>query len=232
MASKSKKRFKRWASVDSLDLIRHNFERGDYKRALKYARVRYRQEATPELRSLLEHIYIARGEQLSRQGLREDSRRIIQELLDLGVTQPSVRIEQARQHVLGEWTAELKDVRNRLDELYRTQPWWRRALIGPWHQATRDLYSDRTLETGRQIFESLQEGYDLIQSRLRWRCGNSRLFASSRIGKLADPHGMTVVEVVSDPSRPSGTVVEEVRPGYYWDGKVLRFAEVKAVGQR
>ena len=43
---------------------------------------------------------------------------------------------------------------------------------------------------------------------------------------------MTVVEVVRDPSRRPGTVVEEVRPGYCWDGRVLRFAEVKAVGER
>jgi molecular chaperone GrpE len=141
-------------------------------------------------------------------------------------------IEQARQHVLGEWNAELKDVRDRLDELYRTQPWWRRALIGPWHQATRDVYSDRLLETGRHIFGSLLEGYGLIQSRLRRAMREQSIVRIECIGKLADPHGMTVVEVVSDPSRPSGTVVEEVRPGYYWDGKVLRFAEVKAVGQR
>jgi molecular chaperone GrpE len=49
---------------------------------------------------------------------------------------------------------------------------------------------------------------------------------------MADPHCMTVVEVVSDPSRRPGTVVEEVRPGYHWDGTVFRFAEVKAVGER
>jgi tetratricopeptide (TPR) repeat protein len=91
MASKSKRRSGRRASIDPLDLIRRNFERGDFKQALKDARVWYRKRATPKLRSLLEHVYAARAEQLSRQGLREDSRRIAQELLDLGVTEPSVQ---------------------------------------------------------------------------------------------------------------------------------------------
>jgi molecular chaperone GrpE len=38
---------------------------------------------------------------------------------------------------------------------------------------------------------------------------------------------MEVVEVVADADRPPGTVVEEVRVGYTWRGKVFRFAQVK-----
>ncbi len=91
MATKSRKRSKRHASSSTIDSVRRDFERGNVKQALKNARVCYRKQATSELRSLLEHIYIARAEQLSRQGLREDSRRIAQELLDLGVTESSVR---------------------------------------------------------------------------------------------------------------------------------------------
>ena len=141
-------------------------------------------------------------------------------------------IEQARQRMLEDWEAELKEVRGHLDDLYRTQPWWRKTLIRPWHQATRDVYSGRSLETGRSIFNSLLEGYDLIQNRLRRAMQEQAIVRMECIGKPADPHCMTVVEVVSDPSRPPGTVVEEVRPGYHWDGKVFRFAEVKAVGER
>jgi molecular chaperone GrpE (heat shock protein) len=43
---------------------------------------------------------------------------------------------------------------------------------------------------------------------------------------------MTVVEVVDDPLHPPGLVVDELRPGYYWKDKVLRFAEVRAVQGR
>jgi molecular chaperone GrpE len=140
-------------------------------------------------------------------------------------------IEQARRRVLQEWNTELAEVRDRLDELYRTQPWWRRALIGPWHRAARDAYSERSLEIGRNIFDSLLEGYNLIQDRLRRVMQEQSIIRMECVGRPADPHSMTVVEAVSDPSRLPGTVVEEIRPGYHWAGTVLRFAEVKAVGE-
>jgi molecular chaperone GrpE len=141
-------------------------------------------------------------------------------------------IERARQRMLQEWHAQLAESRDRLDQLYRTQPWWRRALVRPWHEAAKDVYSDRWLETGRNIFDSLLEGYDLIQNRARRAMQEQSIVRMECVGKSADPHCMTVVEVVSDPAHPAGTVAEEVRPGYYWDGRVLRFAEVKAVGER
>jgi len=141
-------------------------------------------------------------------------------------------IEQARQRVQEEFSAELSEVRDRLDRLYRTQPWWRRRLCRPWHEATRDVYSGRTLDVQRGIFDALLEGYDLIQNRLRRTMKQTSIVRMQCLDKPADPNRMTVVEVVSDPSRRAGTVVEEIRPGYCWDGRVFRFAEVKAVGER
>jgi molecular chaperone GrpE (heat shock protein) len=43
---------------------------------------------------------------------------------------------------------------------------------------------------------------------------------------------MTVIEAVDDPAHAPGTVVEETRPGYTWKGKVLQYAEVRAVRAR
>ena len=43
---------------------------------------------------------------------------------------------------------------------------------------------------------------------------------------------MTVIDLVDDPASEPETVVEEVRPGYVWRGRVVRFAEVRAVGSR
>jgi len=48
------------------------------------------------------------------------------------------------------------------------------------------------------------------------------------LGQPVDPDRMTVVEVVDAPDRPPGVVVDEVRRGYTWRGRVLRFAEVRA----
>jgi molecular chaperone GrpE len=152
--------------------------------------------------------------------------------LDEAVLRGRQVIEQARLRVLEEWNAELQEVRERLDQLYQTQPWWRRALVRPWHRATREAYSGRAADTGRKIFDSLLEGYDLIQNRLRRTMHEHRIERMECLGKAVDPHCMTVVEVVSDPTHRPGIVVEEVRAGYHWDGRVLRFAEVKAVGQQ
>ncbi len=46
---------------------------------------------------------------------------------------------------------------------------------------------------------------------------------------------MTVVEVVEiadAAGHAPGTVIEELRPGYRWNGRVVRFAEVRAVRER
>ena len=51
----------------------------------------------------------------------------------------------------------------------------------------------------------------------------AELYRIECVGKPVDPNLMTVVEVVDDPLRPPGLVVEEVRPGYYWKDKVIAF---------
>ena len=141
-------------------------------------------------------------------------------------------IEQARQQVREGLHAELTGARDRLDQLYRTQPRWRRMLCRAWHEAARDVYSPRAIETAHGIFDSLLEGYGLIQNRLSRTMQEQSMIRMECVGNAADPNCMTVVETVSDPCRPPGTVVSEIRPGYYWRGKVVRFAEVKAVSQR
>lgn len=45
-----------------------------------------------------------------------------------------------------------------------------------------------------------------------------------------DPRWHRAVELVVDPSRPQGTIVEETVMGYLWRGEILRKAEVIVVG--
>jgi len=140
-------------------------------------------------------------------------------------------IETARNRALEETSSEMNELRQRLDELFATQSWWRRLLCRPWHDATKDLYSARAIETQRSIFDALLEGYSLIEKRLHRAMAEQSILRMDCVGKQADPHSMTVLETVSNASRPAGMVVEEVRTGYYWRGNVFRFAEVKAVGK-
>jgi molecular chaperone GrpE len=46
-------------------------------------------------------------------------------------------------------------------------------------------------------------------------------------GQLFDPELMEVLEVVADSGRTSGEVVQEIRRGYLWKGRVFRFAQVR-----
>ena len=151
--------------------------------------------------------------------------------LDESLTRCRSVIEQAKHRVLVDVNAELKQGRERLDELFRTQPWWRRLLCRPWHEAARELCSGNAADTCRNIFDSLLEGHDLIENRFRRTMDQRSIVRMKCLGEPADPNRMTVLEVVSDPTRRPGTVIEEVRPGYCWDGRVLRFAEVKAVAE-
>lgn len=135
-------------------------------------------------------------------------------------------LETARQRILEESPKQLQD---RLDELWRKQPWWKRWVSRPLYEATREACSRHAAELHREILDSLLEGYRLIQGRLEKAMDKEEILRMDCVGKPAEPNSMTVVEAVRDPSRPPGTVVEEVRPGYYWKSKVFRFAEVRAV---
>ena len=91
------------------------------------------------------------------------------------------------------------------------------------------MYFRRAVELQRGVFDSLLEGYGLMQSRLARVLRENDIQRMECIGNLADPHCMSVVEVVEDDAHPPGWVLAEIRLGYYWQGKVFRFAEVKAV---
>jgi hypothetical protein len=67
MASKSKKRSKA-GPFNPIDQVRRYLERGDFRQALKDARVAYRQNPSPECRCFLEHAYIGRASSLRKTG--------------------------------------------------------------------------------------------------------------------------------------------------------------------
>ena len=89
MATKHKHRTKPGA-MGLLQQAQRSLEKGDYKQALKDAKVCYRQQPSPAARQVLERAYLARGRQLHRAGLRAESRAVAESLLDLGVTDTSV----------------------------------------------------------------------------------------------------------------------------------------------
>ncbi len=149
--------------------------------------------------------------------------------LDEALARGRAVIDAARRRILEDLAG---PVQEQLDNLWLRLPWWRRPLLRAWRRGAREILVQRTALAHRDIFDSLVEGYGLIVGRLERAMKKAELYRIDCVGKPVDPHSMTVVEVVDDPLRPPGLVVEQVRPGYYWKGKILRFAEVRAVQGR
>ena len=167
------------------------------------------------------------------QAAESAARPLVAALLDLDESLQRGRsvIENARRRVMEDLAHELAERQQRFEQMYRAQPWWRRLLCRPWHAAATEMFSEKMLADHRTVFDSLLEGYDLIQVRCQRTMDAQSIVRMACAGRQVDPNSMTVLETISDPARPPGLVVEQVRPGYYWKGQVFRFAEVRVVGE-
>ena len=145
--------------------------------------------------------------------------------LDEALDRGRVEIEKARRRLVEKPAVEVVAA---LDALFVRQSWLRRPWVRSYHEQAREIVLRHGPEARRPLFDALLEGYGLIQARLRRAMGAEQLRRIDCLGHPVDPELMTVVEVVDDPERPPGQVVEEVRWGYTWRGRVLRYAEVRA----
>ena len=134
-------------------------------------------------------------------------------------------IERAREQIAVRSPAALEAA---LDGLYRNQSWIRRRLFRSYHNEIIAIIQ-RDGVNRHELFESFLEGYGLIQKRLR------RVMAAEQVQRIpceglpVDPELMTVLEVIDGADAPAGTVAKELRSGYTWRGRVIRYAEVEAV---
>jgi molecular chaperone GrpE len=145
--------------------------------------------------------------------------------LDEALLRGEREIERARRQIVAESLSRLE---SNVETLYRRRSWLKRRILRSYHhEVIETLRSDRPARD--QLFDSFLEGYGLISKRLR------RMLASEQIahipceGKLVDPELMIVIEVVDEPRDRPGTVVNELRRGYTWKGRLIRCAEVQAV---
>jgi molecular chaperone GrpE len=77
------------------------------------------------------------------------------------------------------------------------------------------------------MLTSLVTGYTMSLQRVERALRQHGLEAIPTTGQRFDPEQMEVVEAVVGSGRPSGEVIEEVRRGYLWEGRVLRYAQVR-----
>jgi molecular chaperone GrpE len=79
----------------------------------------------------------------------------------------------------------------------------------------------------RQVLASLVTGYTMSLQRLERALRQHGLEPIPAVGQNFDPHTMEVLDVAPAADRPAGEVLEEIRRGYLWNGRVFRHAQVK-----
>jgi molecular chaperone GrpE len=114
------------------------------------------------------------------------------------------------------------------EELQRL-PAWRRWLVDGWSARLQQRCAEVVANLNDEEFSRLIDGYRLIQARIQRELDRHGLRRIDVVGQLVDPACMTVVAIADDAEAPPETVVEELRPGYRWQDRVIRFAEVRAV---
>jgi molecular chaperone GrpE len=98
------------------------------------------------------------------------------------------------------------------------------APVSPWR---RWLGAARHAEATRRRLDGVAEGLRLSGKRVEDVLRRMGLEAVPTLAQPFDPETMEALEVVTDSSCPAGSVVDEVRRGYTWRGKVLRAAQVR-----
>jgi molecular chaperone GrpE len=182
-------------------------------------------EAAPDLFSVLSQLTaLTRETQLQGRATNRLHAELSAALTQLTetMTSPEVmarKLADARREARLELVAELLDVRDRLT----------RGLA----EAQRRLASLRGIRARlgqRPVLEALVEGNLLARERFDDLLRRLDVREIPCVGRPFDPSVMQAVEVVQTSDAVPGTVLDVFRTGYTSNGRVLRIAEVKVVG--
>lgn len=115
-------------------------------------------------------------------------------------------------------TTPLAEYASRLREQQQRERAQRREQAQPLQAAS---------ERVRLTMTSLVTGYTMSVQRLDRALQQHGLEPIPTVGTPFDPELMEVLEAVTGTGRPSGEVLEEVRRGYRYQGRIFRFAQVR-----
>jgi molecular chaperone GrpE len=132
------------------------------------------------------------------------------------------------QHQISTWETWLDDVTPR----YRGLLTWQgqletaQARLSAARQAAAADFTAACTRL-RHSLDALLAGYAMSLQRLQRTLEQLGLEPVAAVGEPFDPEVMEVVEVVVEPERFGAIVLDEVRRGYVWRGRVLRYAQVR-----
>ena len=124
---------------------------------------------------------------------------------------------QRRREVLRPLLLQLLELHDRLEAGVKFELTPRRSFLARW----------RRNEELMQLIESLRTGQHITLRRLNQILGEYHLRPLETLDKPLDPHTMKVVEIESRADVAQGTVLDELRKGFFWGEELLRPAEVK-----
>jgi molecular chaperone GrpE len=78
----------------------------------------------------------------------------------------------------------------------------------------------------RETAEAWREGLLMTLRRIDAILADRRVIAAETMGRPFDPRIAIAVATVADADVADGIVVDDVRPGFLWQGELLRLAEV------
>jgi molecular chaperone GrpE len=108
-----------------------------------------------------------------------------------------------------------EDVRTKAHPVPSVRRWW------PWRQPAESDGRDQ------QVLSSILVGYKMGLQRIERSLRQFDVEPIECVGKQFDPDYMEVVEAVSETGRQGTDVLEVVRRGYRWRGKLFRAAQVR-----
>jgi molecular chaperone GrpE len=145
--------------------------------------------------------------------------------LDEALVRGEREIDRARHQLADE---SVRSLETSITSIFRGRSWIRRQFLRSYHHEVIEAVR-RQAQVRDEVFDAFLEGYGLIQKRLRRALASEQVMHIPCEGKPVDPELMTVIELVDEPHEGPGTVAKELRRGYTWRGRLLRFAEVQAV---
>jgi molecular chaperone GrpE len=175
----------------------------------------------------------ARGEQIRQQDLDEAIRPLLKTLIDVydALALAGREMQRVRETVLSSLEQLAAPAAGEPSPPPAAPSFWARLLGSPAPQPPappeRERLARESSERVRQLLASLLTGYTMSVQRVERVLRQHGLEAIPTAGERFDPELMEVVEVVADSGRPSGEVLDEVRRGYLWNGRVFRYAQVR-----
>ncbi len=81
-------------------------------------------------------------------------------------------------------------------------------------------------------FKAVQEGVDMIQVQIQKFLKDIGVEKIKTVGEKFDPHLHEAIETTESVDKDDGIIVEELKPGYNFNGRLLRPASVKIVKRK